>query len=95
MTASVTTLICGSIPRMGAFTVEVLLGLFLRDRSQTDIAFEFRAALIDVLDDMNKIAAEGVFVNLILDLLYFSRSELCFQGEYGSPKKMFRGSRQA
>lgn len=75
---------------MGDFTVKVLLGLFLRDTGATHIAHELRAVLIGVLDDMNEIAAEGVFVDLILDLLYFSRSELCFQGgSTGVPRQFF------
>ena len=68
MKAIVATLIRGSIPRMSAFTLEVLLGLFLRDRGATNIALECTAILIVLLDDMNEIAAEGVFVNLVFDL---------------------------
>ena len=80
---------------MVAFIVEDLLGLFLRDCGAAQIALELRAVLTGVLDNMNKIAAERVFVNLVLDLLYFSRSAFCFQGEHGSPETIIRGSRLA
>ena len=38
---------------------------------------------------------EGVGVDLEAELLYFSRSEICLQGEHGSPETMFRDSRLA
>ena len=67
-TAIVATLNCRSVPLVGTFTLKVLLGLLLRDAGTTDRVLEFRRALFGVRDDVNEIAADGVFVYLVFDL---------------------------
>lgn len=72
-TAVVAALVCRGVPLVGAFTVEILLGLFLRDRGATDGVLEFSRALVGVLDDVNEVAAKGVLVNEVLHLQWQSQ----------------------
>ena len=58
-TAFMAALVCWNFPLIHGLIVEILLGLFLRDQGATDGIFELSRALIRVLDDVYKIAAEG------------------------------------
>ena len=62
-----TALVCGAQPLVNSLVVEVLLCLFLRDQGTTDGVLEISCALSVVVNDVNEIAAEGVFVDLNLD----------------------------
>lgn len=66
-TAAVAVLVCRGIPLVDVFIVEVLLGLFLADQGATDGVPELGPAFIGVLDNMDEIAAESIFVDKALD----------------------------
>ena len=60
--------ICRDVPFIDGFLVEIVLGLFLRDKGTTDSVLKLSRSLIGVLSDVDKIATESELIDEVLDL---------------------------
>ena len=59
---------CWDGPSVDGFSVEVVLRFFLRDKGTTDGVVELSRSFIRILGDVDKIAAESVLIDEVLDL---------------------------